>query len=76
MWTGRPDVASIEQHIPERYSVILEPGDMVFNPVWMWHKITSKSLITIVMAPLRFVTLWYEVHCSRNTNLILLGLVL
>lgn len=41
MWTGRPDVASAEPHIPERYAVVLEPGDMVFNPVWMWHKITS-----------------------------------
>lgn len=41
MWTGNKDIASVEKHIP-RYRTILEAGDMVYNPVWMWHKVTSK----------------------------------
>jgi hypothetical protein len=42
MWTGNRDAVLHEPHIP-RLHVVLEPGDMVYNPVWMWHKITSKS---------------------------------
>ena len=28
-------------HIPSEY-VDLEPGDVLFNPPWQWHKITSE----------------------------------
>lgn len=44
MWTGNKDMASIQKHIP-RWSVTLGPGDLLYNPDWMWHKIVSKYSI-------------------------------
>ena len=41
MWTGNPNMATLEKHIPRR-STILEEGDMLYNPDWAWHKVTSK----------------------------------
>lgn len=46
MWTANPDVAKDEKHIPT-WTVVLEPGDMVYNPDWMWHKITNFDGLSI-----------------------------
>lgn len=43
MWTANKNMAQLQKHVP-RFGVTLEPGDMVYNPDWMWHKITSKLL--------------------------------
>lgn len=42
MWTGNKNMAEMQKHVP-RFYVDLEPGDMMYNPDWMWHKITSKN---------------------------------
>lgn len=42
MWTANKDIANLQKHIPRRY-VVLEKGDMVYNPDWQWHKIISES---------------------------------
>jgi hypothetical protein len=33
-------MGSAVRHIPSEF-VDLEPGDVLFNPPWQWHKITS-----------------------------------
>ena len=38
---GNKDMVSAVRHIPSEY-VDLEPGDVLFNPPWQWHKITSE----------------------------------
>lgn len=40
-----------------RYEVLLEEGDMLFNPSWYWHAITNKSDYTIACAN-RFTKYW------------------
>ena len=40
-WNAQKDMEGAVQHIPREY-VDLEPGDMIFNPPWQWHKIISK----------------------------------
>lgn len=46
MWTGNKNIAEVEKHIP-RYSTILRAGDMVYNPVWMWHKVKNFGGLSI-----------------------------
>ncbi len=43
MWTGNPAMNQLEKHLPRR-TVTLEPGDLLYNPDWMWHKIISKFI--------------------------------
>jgi hypothetical protein len=40
-----------------RYEVLLEEGDMLFNPPWYWHAITNKTDYTIACAN-RFTNFW------------------
>lgn len=42
MWTGNKNIAAVEKYIPTSY-VDLYPGDVIYNPDWQWHKITSKK---------------------------------
>lgn len=41
MWTGNKNIAQDSAHVPREY-VDLHPGDLLLNPPWQWHKITSK----------------------------------
>lgn len=41
MWTANKNIHTLIKHVPH-YKVTLDAGDMVYNPDWMWHKITSK----------------------------------
>jgi hypothetical protein len=36
-------MAAAVHHIPSEF-VDLEPGDVLLNPPWQWHKITSEWL--------------------------------
>ena len=40
-WNAQKDMAGASRHIPVEY-VDLEPGDVLFNPPWQWHKIVSE----------------------------------
>jgi len=40
-----------------RYEVVLEEGDMLFNPPWWWHAITNTTDYTIACAN-RFTNFW------------------
>ena len=44
MWTGNPNMATAQKHIPSART-ILEEGDLLYNPDWTWHKVTSKEII-------------------------------
>lgn len=44
MWTGNPNMATAQQHIPSART-ILEEGDLLYNPDWTWHKVTSTKHI-------------------------------
>lgn len=33
-----------------RYEILLDEGDMLFNPPWWWHAITNKTKYTIACA--------------------------
>jgi len=54
MWTGNPDMAIAQQHIP-RSRAILEEGDLLYNPDWMWHKVTSMHSLLLPF-------LWMFIH--------------
>ncbi len=41
MWTGNKGMAQLQKHIPTKYTV-LEEGDLLYNPDWTWHKVTSE----------------------------------
>ena len=47
MWTGNPDMAIAQQHIP-RSRAILEEGGLLYNPDWMWHKVRIPSDLKII----------------------------
>lgn len=51
MWTGNKHMSTLQRHIPTR-SVILEEGDMLYNPDWTWHKVTNYGGLSIGI-PLR-----------------------
>jgi hypothetical protein len=57
-WNSNKDIATLQNHIP-RWKVIIEPGDMVFNPDWMWHKITSELCCFVLSSSFYFLTLFY-----------------
>jgi hypothetical protein len=47
-----PDAAVMELDFPlwqycPRYETVLEPGDVLFNPAWWWHRIMNESSPTI-----------------------------
>lgn len=44
MRAGNENMAAAAHHIPSHF-VDLEPGDVLFNPPWQWHKITSALLL-------------------------------
>jgi hypothetical protein len=47
MWTGNSKrTASIVKHIPT-WTVEMEEGDMIYNPDWMWHKVTNFGGLSI-----------------------------
>jgi len=46
MWTGNPDMAIAQKHLPRR-STILEEGDLLYNPDWAWHKVTNFGGLSI-----------------------------
>lgn len=47
MWTGNSQrTASIEKHIPT-WTVVMEEGDLLYNPDWMWHKVTNFGGLSI-----------------------------
>jgi hypothetical protein len=41
-WNGNENMARDSEHLPREF-VILNPGDVLLNPPWQWHKIVSKS---------------------------------
>mmetsp|Transcript_11812 Transcript_11812/g.21905 ORF Transcript_11812/g.21905 Transcript_11812/m.21905 type:complete len:358 (+) Transcript_11812:56-1129(+) len=55
-WTGNKDMESAVHHIPSEY-VDLEPGDVLFNPPWQWHKITNFEGLSIGV-PVREKNTW------------------
>jgi len=52
MWTGNLKMKEVQKHIPRR-TVTLYPGDMVYNPDWMWHKITNYGGGLTIGVPIR-----------------------
>jgi hypothetical protein len=40
-WNGNENMARDSAHLPREY-VDLNPGDVLLNPPWQWHKIVSK----------------------------------
>lgn len=46
MWTGNKNMESLENHIPVMYTD-LEEGDLLYNPDWMWHKVTNYGGLSI-----------------------------
>lgn len=40
-----------------RYEIVLDEGDLLFNPPWWWHAITNQSEYTIACAN-RFTNFW------------------
>ena len=66
MWTGNPNIAEDQEHIPTQM-VDLQPGDMVFNPDWAWHKITNHPGFTIGV-PVRAAMLKLPLPVVRNNN--------
>ena len=47
MWTGNTTrTASNQQHIPV-WTTIMEEGDLLYNPDWMWHKVTNFGGLSI-----------------------------
>lgn len=48
-----------------RYEIILEPGDLLFNPPWWWHAVANESEYTIACAN-RFT----DFKCAFYNNLL------
>jgi hypothetical protein len=47
MWTGNSQrTASITKHIPT-WTTVMEEGDMIYNPDWMWHRVTNFGGLSI-----------------------------
>lgn len=47
MWTGNSQrTASITKHIPT-WTVTMEEGDLLYNPDWMWHRVTNHGGLSI-----------------------------
>ena len=54
-------VISEHAHIPKdlpRYEVVLEPGDVFFNPPWWWHKVENLDDFTVGVAVRDHQTYW------------------
>jgi hypothetical protein len=41
-WNGNENMARDSEHLPREF-VVLNPGDVLLNPPWQWHKIVSES---------------------------------
>lgn len=50
MWTGNKRMAAAQRHVPSRF-VVLEEGDLLYNPDWTWHKVTSELLTPFFFIP-------------------------
>lgn len=48
-----------------RFEVVLDEGDLLFNPPWFWHAISNESAYTIACAN-RFTNFW----SALNNNLL------
>jgi ribosomal protein L16 Arg81 hydroxylase len=48
MWTGNKGMAAAQRHIPTRF-VVLEEGDLLYNPDWTWHKVTSEWYCLVLL---------------------------
>jgi hypothetical protein len=64
-----PDPSIMEQDFPlwaycPRYETVLEPGDVLFNPSWWWHRIMNESSPTIGCA-----TRWIILPMTRTNRL-------
>jgi hypothetical protein len=47
MWTGNSQrTAEITKHIPV-WTTVMEEGDLLYNPDWMWHKVTNFGGLSI-----------------------------
>lgn len=47
MWTGNSQrTANVIKHVPT-WTVVMEEGDMIYNPDWMWHKVTNFGGLSI-----------------------------
>ena len=47
MWTGNSQrTASIIKHVPV-WTTVMEEGDLIYNPDWMWHKVTNFGGLSI-----------------------------
>jgi ribosomal protein L16 Arg81 hydroxylase len=63
-----PDSETMDEDFPlwrycPRYETVLEPGDVLFNPSWWWHRIMNESSPTIGCA-----TRWVIIpNLSTNT---------
>ena len=54
--------APLHQYCP-KYEVILEPGDILFVPAWMWHEVDNLTDETIAVA-----TRWFSVGVKRTNT--------
>jgi len=45
-WTGNKHMDEMSRHVPTEF-VDLEPGDVLLNPPWQWHKITNYGGLSI-----------------------------
>ena len=46
MWNGNKDMKELLHHIPH-YEITLEEGDVLYNPAWMWHKVSNYGGFSI-----------------------------
>jgi hypothetical protein len=51
MWTGNKQMSVEQTHLPT-LTVDLNPGDLLYNPDWMWHKVVNYGGFSIGM-PIR-----------------------
>lgn len=59
------------KHIPV-YKVVLEEGDLLFNPPWWWHRVQNLAPLTVGCA-----TRYYEVHRTiMNAPTYFLGMLI
>lgn len=54
--------APLQQYCP-KYEAVLEPGDILLNPPWLWHDVNNLTDETIAVA-----TRWFPLRGLRSTN--------
>lgn len=68
MWTGNANMSHAQRHVPTMF-VDLEEGDMLYNPDWMWHKVTNYGGLSIGI-PLREKNLTLSVQNNAYFSVI------